>query len=221
MHTLEQPTVPTSIGEAFPVRRIFCIGRNYADHAVEMGSDPKAEPPVFFTKPADAVFTGEAMPFPPATSDLHFEGELVAALRGGGSDLTEEEAKAAVYGYAAGCDLTRRDLQAEAKQRGGPWDMAKGFDRSAAVGIITPLPGGILEGELITRVNDEERQHTDLGAMIWSVPETLMRLSRLVELKAGDLVFTGTPAGVGRLMPGDHVEVRVADLAPLRFTLAR
>ncbi|MCQ8186592.1 fumarylacetoacetate hydrolase family protein [Parvularcula maris] len=217
---MTQASLPVIGGETFPVRRIFCIGKNYADHAAEMGSDPKSEPPVFFTKPADAVFTGETMPFPPITENLHFEGELVVALRDGGKNLGEEEARACVYGYACGCDLTRRDLQSEAKKRGAPWDMAKGFDNSAAIGPLVPMPGEPMEGELATLVNGEERQRTSLSKMIWSVPETLSRLSRYVELKPGDLLFTGTPAGVGRLDPGDRVEVTVADLPSLRFTLA-
>jgi fumarylpyruvate hydrolase len=219
VHQIRQPAVPTVTGEDFPVRRIFCIGRNYADHAAEMGSDPKLEPPVFFTKPADAVFTGDIMPFPPATDNLHFEGELVAALSGGGRDLGEEQAAAIIYGYAAGCDLTRRDLQADAKKRGAPWDMAKGFDHSAAIAAI--VPGATLpKGELRTLINGEQRQRTSLTKMIWSVPQTLAKLSRYIELKPGDLLYTGTPAGVGALKRGDKVEVVIADLPTLRFTLA-
>lgn len=214
-------------GGAFPVRRIFCIGRNYADHVAEMGGDPKADPPVFFTKPADAVApSGATIPFPPATRDLHFEGELVVALGGGGRDLgTREEAGALIFGAACGCDLTRRDLQAAAKRAGGPWDAAKSFDHSAPVGAIGRSrdfpPGDFAAARLTTRVNGEIRQEAPLSAMIWPVPEIIIELSKLFELKAGDLIFTGTPQGVGRLEPGDRVEVAIGALAPLRFELGR
>lgn len=209
-------------GGLFPVRRIFCIGRNYADHVREMGGDPKAEPPIFFTKPADAVVAnGSAIPYPPGTQNLHFEGELVVALKEGGRRLMSEKAAAAlIFGYAAGCDLTRRDLQAAAKKAGAPWDAAKGFDRSAPVGRIArveTLPAG---ARLQTLVNGETRQDASLSEMIWSVPETIVALSALFDLKAGDLIFTGTPAGVGSLETGDAVEVRIAGLPGLDFSVS-
>ncbi len=221
MFDVPAPKIPTTSGEAFPVRRIFCVGKNYAEHTREMGGDPKDTPPVFFTKPADAACTEGTIPFPPATDDLHYEGELVVALAGGGNDLSFDQAARAIYGYAAGCDLTRRDLQAEAKASGGPWDLAKALDRGAMLGPLVPMPGEVLDrGALVLTVNGEKRQDGDLSDMIWSIPELLAKLSRYFELRSGDLVFTGTPAGVGPLAKGDSVEVRIADLPPLRFTLA-
>lgn len=212
-------------GGAFPVRRIFCIGRNYADHVKEMGGDPKADPPVFFTKPADAIVgTGTVVPYPPATSDLHFEGELVIALKAGGRNLaTREEAGALIFGQAAGCDLTRRDLQAAAKKAGAPWDAAKAFDHSAPVGMIARIedfpPHLFDDARLVLTVNGEERQNAPLKSMIWSVPEVIIALSRLFELKAGDLIFTGTPHGVGPLVREDRVEVAIGPLPPLEFAI--
>lgn len=227
MNYVFDPATPASVcvhgGGRFPVRRIFCIGRNYAAHVKEMGGDAKADPPVFFTKPADAVVaSGASIPFPPATNDLHYEGELVVALGRGGKDIAdEEEAKALIFGYAAGCDLTRRDLQRAAKKEGNPWDAAKGFDRSAPVGeIVRAGEAGDLSGaRLQTLFNGERRQDAALADMIWSVPEIIMELSQLFELKAGDLIFTGTPAGVSLLAPGDRVEIAIGDLPKLTFSI--
>lgn len=227
MNYVFDPATPASVcvhgGGRFPVRRIFCIGRNYAAHVKEMGGDAKADPPVFFTKPADAVVaSGASIPFPPATNDLHYEGELVVALGRGGKDIAdEEEAKALIFGYAAGCDLTRRDLQRAAKKEGNPWDAAKGFDRSAPVGeIVRAEEAGDLSGaRLQTLFNGERRQDAALADMIWSVPEIIMELSQLFELKAGDLIFTGTPAGVSLLAPGDRVEIAIGDLPKLTFSI--
>lgn len=213
---------PVVGGARFPVRRIFCIGRNYADHVREMGGDPKADPPVFFTKPADAVVaSGAVIPYPPGTADLHFEGELVVALKAGGRAVASADAAAAmIFGYAAGCDLTRRDLQAAAKKAGGPWDAAKAFDRSAPIGPILRGEGAALDGARLTlAVNGAERQNAPLADMIWSAPEIVMALSRLFELKAGDLIFTGTPEGVGALGPGDRVKVAIDTLPPLDFSI--
>lgn len=221
MHTIEPTTVPTTTGEAFPVRRIFCIGKNYAEHTREMGGDPKTTPPIFFTKPADAASTADEIKFPTATDNLHYEGELVVALKSGGADLTEVEASATIYGYAAGCDLTRRDLQNEAKDRGGPWDLAKALDNGAMLGAIAPRTDVLRVGSISSSVNGEVRQQGVLEDMVWSIPEILSKLSTYFELKAGDLIFTGTPAGVGQLKRGDTVEVKVADLPPLRFSLAK
>lgn len=215
------PSIPTTDGERFPVRRIFCIGKNYADHVKEMGGDPKDAPPVFFTKPSDAACSLEQIPFPRATENLHYEGELVVALGSGGTDLDPSEALETIHGYACGCDLTRRDLQNEAKEQGGPWDLAKALDNGAMLGPLTKRSELLAEGRLELAVNGETRQSADLTDMIWSIPEIIARLSAYFELKAGDLVFTGTPSGVGQLAPGDSVEVRIADLAPLRFSLAR
>ncbi len=212
-------------GGEFPVRRIFCIGRNYADHVREMGGDPKADPPIFFTKPADAlVGTGSVIPYPQGTANFHFEGELVIALKAGGRDLkTRHEAGALIFGQACGCDLTRRDLQAAAKKAGAPWDAAKGFDNSAPVGLIARIedfpPDLFDDARLILKVNGVERQNAPLRDMIWTVPEIIISLSRLFELKAGDLIFTGTPEGVGPLATEDRVEVMIGPLPPLEFAI--
>lgn len=213
------PAAPVSLpvhGSAarFPVRRIFCVGRNYADHGIEMGGDPTKEPPFFFTKPADAVVeSGATIPYPPATQDFHYEGELVVAIGKGGADIAEAEALTHVWGYAAGNDLTRRDLQAEAKAARRPWDMAKGFDRSAVVGLLHP--GSVLADGLLTlTVDGAVRQQSKLSMMIWDVPGIVAYLSRLVALAPGDLIFTGTPAGVGALKPGQTCTVTVEGLSP-------
>jgi fumarylpyruvate hydrolase len=219
------PSVEVLGGGRFPVRRIFCIGRNYAEHVKEMGGDPKADPPVFFSKPADAVVaTGSVIPYPQATSNLHYEGELVIALKAGGRDLqSREQAAALIFGHAAGCDLTRRDLQALAKKAGGPWDAAKGFDNSAAIGLIARIedfPPPLFDGaRLSLSVNGATKQEAALSAMIWTPPEIIIALSRLYDLKAGDLIFTGTPEGVGPLHPGDRVEVTAGPLPALEFSI--
>jgi fumarylpyruvate hydrolase len=219
------PAVPVAGGGLFPVRRIFCIGRNYADHVREMGGDPKSTPPVFFTKPADAlVRSREAVPYPQSTEDFHYEGELVVALGAGGRDIARDAGRA-IFGFAAGCDLTRRDLQAAAKKTGGPWDSGKGFDRSAAVGDIARIgdlsQGFLADAGLRLAVNGAERQNAKLKDMIWPVLDIIMALSRLFELKAGDLIFSGTPEGVGPLKPGDRVEVSIDALPPLKFSIAK
>ncbi len=198
----------------FPIRRVFCVGRNYATHAREMGSDPNREPPFFFMKPADAVVPAEgALPYPPATSDLHHEIELVVALRTGGADIPPDEALAKVWGYGVGIDLTRRDLQAAAKDTGRPWDMAKGFDASAPCTPLRPVSafGHPAEDACIRiLVNGEVRQDGALSEMIWPIADIISHLSRLVTLAPGDLIFTGTPGGVGALQPGDRVHGEVA-----------
>ena len=219
-------TAPVAGGGLFPIRRIFCIGRNYSDHVREMGGDPRTDPPVFFTKPADAVaVNGAPVPYPPATENLHFEGELVIALGRGGANLkTREEAGALVFGQACGCDLTRRDLQAAAKNSAGPWDAAKGFDHSAPIGPIAPIadipPAELDEARLVLTVNGEEKQSARLDSMIWSVPEIIVALSGLFELAPGDLIFTGTPDGVGPLHRGDEVTVMIDPLPPLHFAVS-
>ncbi len=217
-----QPTVGVKGGGLFPVRRIFCIGRNYADHVREMGGDPKSSPPVFFTKPADAVAPGGAeIPYAQATTNLHFEGELVVALKSGGKDIaSEDDANALIYGYAAGCDLTRRDHQTRSKDAGAPWDTAKGFDNSAPVGVIVPADACDLENaRLRTFVNDEQRQDAPLDQMIWRIPEIIVALSQQFELKPGDLIFTGTPEGVGPLLPGDKINISIGDTLSLEFSI--
>lgn len=215
-----RPSLPV-VGQVarFPLRRIFCVGRNYAEHAREMGGDPDREPPFFFTKPADAlVQSGATIPYPPQTADLHFEAELVVAIGQGGADIAVAQALDHVFGYAAGNDLTRRDLQAAAKAARRPWDMAKGFDRSAVVGTIHPgqvVPKGVIR----CVVQGVTRQEVDLSSMIWPVADVIAYLSGLVRLEAGDLIMTGTPAGVGALQRGETCVVEVEGLSAATVTL--
>jgi len=210
-------TVPVTTGGLFPVRRIFCVGRNYAAHARELGNDER-EPPFFFTKPADAVVTsGADTPYPPATQNLHHEMELVVAIAEGGANIPVESALTKIFGYAAGLDLTRRDLQDEAKSMRRPWDMSKAFDASAPIGAIAPATtiGHPAAGAITLRVNGQRRQHGDLADQIWPVPEIIAALSRLVHLAPGDLIFTGTPEGVGPLNPGDLAEGEIAGIGTI------
>lgn len=213
------PSLPVA-GDSrrFPVRRIYCVGRNYADHAREMGHDPDREPPFFFSKPADALLTGNAdLPYPPQTADLHFEAELVVALGRGGFAVPAAEAEALIWGHGAGNDFTRRDLQAAAKTAGRPWDLAKGFDLSAACGPLHPVAqtGAMRRGRITLSVDGTLRQDADLSQMIWPVADVIAHLSQSVRLAAGDLIFTGTPAGVGAVTPGQVVRVEIAGLTPL------
>ncbi len=222
-----QAAVPVAGGaDQFPVRRIFCVARNYAAHAREMGQDPDREPPFFFSKPADAVFVaggGEAWPYPCASQEVHHEFELVVALAAGGRDLDEAQARDCVWGYAAGLDMTRRDLQAEAKQKGRPWDVAKAFDYAAPIGPIVPISqtGWLDAGRIELSIDGQLRQQGDLSDMIWSVTEVLMCLSRLFELRPGDLVFTGTPEGVGPVALGQTLSGRIAGLPPFELVVGR
>jgi len=202
------PPVVQIIGStaAFPVHRIYCVGRNYAEHAKEMGAPVDREQPTFFMKPADAIVTGDRdVPYPPGTTNLHHEVELVVALHSGGSAIAASDALSHVHGYAVGLDLTRRDLQAAAKAKGLPWDTAKGFDASAPISAIAPAAaiGHPSIGELWLEVGGERRQHADVGDMIFAVPEIIAALSLLYTLAAGDLIYTGTPSGVGPLRRGD------------------
>jgi fumarylpyruvate hydrolase len=201
----------------FPVARVFCVGRNYAEHSIEMGHDPDREPPFFFMKPADAVVPAGTLPFPTHTKDLHHEVELVVALAEGGRDIPVERALDHVFGYAVGLDMTRRDLQAEAKKMGRPWDMAKGFDQSAPTGQIRAVEdvGHPAKGAVWLRINGEQRQEGDLDQQIWKVPETISFLSTLVALRPGDLIMTGTPKGVGRVEPGDRLEGHIDGVGDL------
>jgi fumarylpyruvate hydrolase len=213
---VEIPTVPIAgSSERFPVRRIFCVGQNYAEHAREMGSDPQRHPPFFFCKPADAVFeSGGHMPLPPRTENLHHEVELVVALAAGGSGLDRAQAASLIFGAAAGIDLTRRDLQAEAKKSARPWDMAKGFDRSAPLG---PLCRGAppAKGAITLSVDGRIRQRGDLADMVWPVADIIASLSTYVALAGGDLIFTGTPSGVGPIRRGERVRGEIAGLEPV------
>lgn len=208
----------------FPVRRVYCVGRNYADHAREMGAHDQAEgrePPFFFSKPADAVIPEGDVPYPPATANLQHEIELVVALGKGGANIPVGEALACVFGYAVGLDLTRRDLQARAKEKGHPWDMGKGFDASAPVGCLHAVAevGHPQSGAVWLRVNGETRQQGDLANMSWKVAEIIAQLSTFVRLAPGDLIFTGTPAGVSTVVRGDVLEGGVDGVGALRVRL--
>ncbi|MBK3773634.1 fumarylacetoacetate hydrolase family protein [Azospirillum aestuarii] len=218
-----QPTVPVAGGDPFPVRRIYCVGRNYAAHAREMGADPDREPPFFFMKPADAIVAdGTAIPYPPRTANLHHEIELVVAIGTGGRDIPVERALDHVYGYGVGLDMTRRDLQNAAKKEGKPWDMGKGFDQSAPCGTLRRAAdiGHPDKGSVTLSVNGEPRQKGDLSDLIWTVSETISYLSGLVELQPGDLIYTGTPEGVGPVVAGDRLEGAVEGVGSIAVTIA-
>ncbi|BDT57964.1 fumarylpyruvate hydrolase [Massilia varians] len=209
--------------ERFPIRRVFCVGRNYGAHAREMGSDPDREPPFFFTKPADAVLPASgAVPYPPATRDLHHEVELVVALGAAGSDIDPLDAMSLVWGYGVGLDLTRRDLQAVAKDAGRPWDMAKGFDASAPCSPLIPAArlGHPQDARIWLEVNGALRQEGNLNEMIWPIADVIAHLSRLVTLAPGDLIYTGTPAGVAALQPGDRVRGGVDGVTEFELSIA-
>lgn len=207
----------------FPVHRIYCVGRNYGEHVKEMGGDPIQEPPVFFSKPASACVTlNRDVDYPQATDDLHHEVELVVALSAGGKGIAIEDAMGCVYGYAVGIDFTRRDLQAVAKSKGRPWDVAKGFDQSAPISAILPASEleTLTDAEICLQVNGELRQRANLNEMIWSVPEIISELSNFFELKAGDLIYTGTPSGVAAVSRDDRLQASVTGLAALDFKIA-
>ncbi len=208
--------------QRFPVHRIYCVGRNYAEHAREMGADPVREAPFFFCKPNDAVVaSGSVIPYPSATQNLHHEVELVVALKAGGANIKPEAALDLVFGYGVGVDLTRRDLQQAAKDKGRPWDVGKAFDRSAPIGALRAVLNGghIPQAPIAIHVNGTAKQGSDVKDMIWNVSDIIAHLSGLFELKAGDLIFTGTPAGVGPLVKGDKVAARVDGLPPLNFNI--
>ena len=208
--------------EQFPVHRIYCVGRNYAAHAREMGANPDREAPFFFTKPANAIVPNHArIPYPSRTSNFHHEIELVVAIGKGGRDIAAAQALDHVYGYAVGNDLTRRDLQSDAKDHGRPWDTSKGFDRSAVIGTITPAAqsGHLRSGRIWLKVNGQMRQQADISELIWSVPEIIAELSTFFELQPGDLIYTGTPAGVAALKKGDRIEGGIDGLDELVTTI--
>ncbi|MBT9599371.1 MAG: fumarylacetoacetate hydrolase family protein [Vitreoscilla sp.] len=218
-------TVPTSDGRDFPVHRIYCVGRNYAEHAIEMGATGR-EPPFFFMKPADAVLpvadgqTG-SMAYPSLTQSLHHEIELVVALGQGGRNVPVERAAELIWGYAIGLDMTRRDLQNEMKKQGRPWCIGKAFDQSAPVGPLHPkaATGELLRGAISLEVNGQRRQSGDLADLIWNVAETIATLSQAWDLAPGDLIYTGTPAGVGAVVPGDTLVGEIAGLGRLQLTI--
>ena len=206
----------------FPVRRIYLVGRNYAEHAREMGHDPNREEPFFFQKPSDAVLpSGSEFPYPPQSSNVHHEIELVVALKSGGSNIRPEEAMDHVYGYAVGIDITRRDLQQNMKKMGRPWEAGKSFDKSAPMSEIVPASvcGHPQSGRIWIKVNDELRQEGDLNQLIWSIPEIIVKLSESFELSAGDLIFTGTPAGVGPIERGDQLLGGVEGVGEIEVTV--
>jgi len=207
----------------FGVHRIYCVGRNYPDHVREMGGTQVDKgTPIFFMKPSDAVVqSGSSIGYPLATTNLHHEIELVIALGSGGSNVAIDDARQLVFGYAVGCDLTRRDLQAAAKAQGAPWDTAKGFDASAPISAILPAANTLMtDGRIWLSVNESLRQDSDLAQMIWPVAEIISLLSRLFTLRAGDLIFTGTPAGVGPLERGDRVVGGIFGVGELRFNIS-
>lgn len=215
-------TVAVTNGESFPVRRIYCVGRNYAAHAREMGHDPNREPPFFFMKPADAIVaSGSTIAYPSQTADYHYEIEMVVALKGGGRDVPVEKALDLVYGYAVGLDMTRRDMQSVAKKMQRPWDMSKGFDQSAPCSAISPVSevGHPSQGAIWLKVNDEPRQQGDLSDLIWNIAETISALSGLVELAPGDLIYSGTPEGVGAVKKGETMHGHVDGLTDLMITI--
>lgn len=220
---VNETVVPVLGGGMFPVRRIYCVGRNYVDHIREMKEADERDPPFFFQKPRDAIVQdGDIVPYPPLTSDFQFEGELVLAIGKPGRQIAVEAALDHVFGYAAGIDLTRRDRQRDARDMRLPWEIGKSFDASAPCGRITPVTdnGHRTSGPFSLSVNGEERQRGDLSQMIWNVPEIIAQLSRQVTLGMGDLIFTGTPAGVGAVVPGDEIVVKIEGLKPLTITIA-
>ncbi len=208
-------------GGAFPVRRVFCVGRNYADHAREMGADPDKEPPFFFTAWAETIAAdGDVIAYPPATQNYHFEAELVVAIGKGGRDIPAAQAMAHVFGYACGLDMTRRDLQAEAKKQGRPWDVAKNVEQSKPLGPIRRADGfDPARGRIALSLNGEIRQEAGLSDMIWPVGDVIAYLSTFYRIEPGDLIYTGTPAGVGAVKPGDTVRVEIEGLPSLSVTI--
>ncbi len=223
MHFMFPPKQPSSVavvntGKRIPVRRVLCVGRNYAAHAREMGQDPDRDPPFFFSKPADAVVdSGVDIAYPSLTENLHYEAELVVVIGKQGADVTVENSLDLVWGYCIGNDLTRRDLQLEAREKGRPWDMGKGFDKSAVIGPVHPVEetGHLDGGAIKLEVNGVVKQEADLKELIWSVPEIISILSRYIRLEPGDLIMTGTPAGVGPLTEGDVCVVSIDGLGSI------
>lgn len=220
-----QPSVAVAGSQArFPIRRVFCVGRNYAAHAREMGKDPDREPPFFFTKPADAVVAAEGtVPYPPLTDNLHHEIELVVAIGKAGANVKPEQALDLVWGYGVGVDLTRRDLQDVAKKMSRPWDWSKSFDASGPCGPLQPASaiGHPAKGAIWLKVNGETRQQGDLTELIWPVADVIAYISEAMTLQPGDLIFTGTPAGVGALNPGDAVTAGVEGVGEIAFTIGK
>ena len=213
--------VPVDTGEGFPVRRVFCIGRNYAAHAREMGSDPDRDPPFFFTKwaeavvPPDSSLSAEAIAYPPQTANYHYEAELVVAIGRGGHNIAPVEAASHIFGYACGLDMTRRDLQNAAKDKGRPWDTGKNVEQSAPIGLIHASRDLMVAGAITLTKNGEVMQSGNLADMIWPVADVIAYVSRFYRLEPGDLIYTGTPEGVGPVVPGDKLVVSIAGLSDL------
>jgi len=227
-YVIDFPPVPTlpvvGSSDVFPVNRIYCVGRNYAEHAREMGHDPNREPPFFFMKPANAIVAnGATIPYPAVTKDLHHEIELVVAIGKGGKNIPVEKALEHVWGYGVGLDMTRRDIQGEAKKMGRPWEMGKAFDESAPCTQLHPAAkiGHPAKGAIRLKVNGTVKQKGDLAEMIWNVPETISYLSNLITLQPGDLIMSGTPAGVGPVQKGDKLEGHVDGVDDLTITYAK
>lgn len=211
------PTIWAAVsdGRRYPVRRLFCIGRNYAAHAREMGKDPDREPPFFFTKWAETVVpTGATIAYPPETANFHYEAELVVAIGKSGRNIAASDAASHIFGYATGLDMTRRDLQFEARDKGRPWDAGKNVEQSAPLGVIHPSSELMTTGAIALTVNGEVKQQADLADLIWSVDEVIAYVSRFYRLEPGDLIYTGTPAGVGAVVEGDDIVVTVDGLSP-------
>ncbi len=213
--------IPVVGGGAFPVRRVYCIGRNYADHAIEMGHDPDREAPFFFQKNPENIDPSGEFPYPAKSSDVHHELELLIALQGGGRDIATDDAPSHVFGYGIGLDMTRRDLQARMKKTGRPWEIGKAFERSAPVGPLHRASevGHPDHGRIVLRVNGQVRQDGDLNQMIWKVPEMISYLSQYFDLGAGDVIMSGTPAGVGPVVRGDVMSGSIDGLGELRVTV--
>ena len=212
-----RPSLPVKgMSERFPVRRVYCIGRNYADHAIEMGHDPEKEPPFFFQKNAENIDSSGEFPYPPETNDVHFEVEMIVALKRGGANIEVADAMQLVFGYGVGLDMTRRDLQGEMKKLGRPWEIGKAFERSAPMGPLVSIneTGQLDSGVISLSVDGTVRQNGDLNQMIWKVPEQIAYLSRFYDIAAGDLIMSGTPAGVGSIHLGEVMECRVDGLDP-------
>lgn len=211
------PTIPVAGGGSFPVRRVYCIGRNYAAHAVEMGHDPNREPPFFFQKNPNNLDASGEFPYPPHSSDVHHEVELLVALKSGGTNIPLDQAMSHVYGYGVCLDMTRRDLQGEAKKMGRPWEIGKAFELSGPVGPILPVAqvGHPDQGRVALSVNGALRQEGDLNQMIWKVPEMISYLSEYFELQAGDVIMSGTPSGVGAVVRGDVMEAVIDGIGTL------
>lgn len=211
------PSIPVAGGGSFPVRRVYCIGRNYAAHAVEMGHDPNRESPFFFQKNPNNLYAGDAFPYPPHSADVHHEVELLVALKSGGTNIPVDKALDHVWGYGVALDMTRRDLQAEAKKQGRPWEIGKAFEHSGPVGPVHPASkiGHPNAGRVELKVNGAVRQEGDMNQMIWKVPEMISYLSDYFELQAGDIILSGTPSGVGAVERGDTMEASIEGLGTL------